>query len=333
MKVNAKTIAKELNISAAAVSMALNNKPGVSEETRAKVFEAANKLGFKFSKKMLKRNNKMIAFVFFHKNYIFDSPFFYQLCLAVEDGIKRDGYHLNAYHIHDGEDIPTRIKAICEDDPVGIIYLGTLLTPSEVSPLNNVDVPILMLDAYFQSFKGDTIVINNQEGAAKATKHLLKNIGSCPGYIKSSKNFTNFTERSNGFYESLRQAGYHSSNAIVHQTIPSIDGAYHDMLDIINRNETLAKGYFCDNDEIAIGAIKAFKEKGFKIPEDISIVGFDNTKYAMECDPPLTTIDVPKHYMGKLVSDRILRLIKNDEELYPIKVEINTSLIIRNSVK
>lgn len=333
MSITAKDIAKELHISPAAVSMALNNKPGVSEETRTQVFEIANRKGFKFSKKMLKRNHKMIAFVFFKMNFVFDTPFFSELGKGIETTVKEKGYHLNVYHIHDGDDIHEEVSNILKDDPEGLILFGTLITREEVHHFNNLGIPTILLDAYFEEFDGDTVVINNMDGAQKATEYLIERCKACPGYISSSETFSNLEERANGFYNALHHHGYHSSRAIVHHVIPSIEGAHADMLDILNRNEPLASCYFCDNDEIAIGSMKAFEEKGFRIPEDISIIGFDNMSYSENAEPPLTSLDVPKQYMGRVVATRIVDRIENPYDHHPIKFEINTHVIIRKSIK
>ena len=123
-----------------------------------------------------------------------------------------------------------------------------------------------------------------------------------------------------------------TSKSIVHHVSPSVDGAYADMMELINNNEPLASCYFADNDEIAIGAMRAFKEKGYKIPEDISIVGFDNMSYSLYVDPPLTTVNVPKSYMGKIAANRLIEIM-NEEFHYTTKIEINTNLIIRKSVR
>ena len=101
MSITAKDIAKKLNISAASVSMALNNKPGVSDELRAKIFDTANEMGFQYSKKMLRKNHKTIGVIFIHKNFIFDSAFFSELGNSIEYRLKEYGYRLNAYHIHE----------------------------------------------------------------------------------------------------------------------------------------------------------------------------------------------------------------------------------------
>ncbi len=112
----------------------------------------------------------------------------------------------------------------------------------------------------------------------------------------------------------------------------SIDAAYADMMAILDRQEPLAGCYSADNDDLAIGAMKAFKERGYKIPDDISLLGFDNTPFSSYVDPPLTTVNVPKYYMGQLAAHRLLDVLKAPE-FHPVKIEVSTNLIIRQSIK
>ena len=122
-----------------------------------------------------------------------------------------------------------------------------------------------------------------------------------------------------------------TSKSIVHRLTPSIEGAYADMLEMLENGEDIAAGYFADNDMIAIGAMKALQAKGLKVPEDVSIIGFDNLPTASLVEPQLTTVNVPKHYMGEMATKR-LEDIMLSRKFSPVKTEISTKLIIRQSV-
>lgn len=333
MAITAKQIAKELNISPAAVSMALNNKPGVSNETRRKIIETAKAMGYDFSKnEFSKSETKNIAFVFFHKNFVFDTPFFTELATSIETTVHDKGYKLSVYHIHDLDNIEEQIDLIQYSGCMGMILLGTIMSNEQIKPFENVKIPIVLLDTYIPDAKMDCVVINNVEGARSATDYLIRKRKAQPGYLHSSQYFHNFEERGDGFFKAVRQNGMPTSKSIIHTLSPSVDGAYADMIELINNKEPIANCYFADNDEIAIGAMRAFKEKGYKIPEDISIVGFDNMSYSLYVDPPLTTVNVPKSYMGKIAANRLIEIM-NEEFHYTTKIEINTNLIVRKSIK
>ena len=102
------------------------------------------------------------------------------------------------------------------------------------------------------------------QGAFNATVRLIhKHIGQ-PGYLHSSYPIHSFEERCEGFYRALRKNGLPSSKSVVHLLSPSVEGAYADMLELLEQNTPLASCYFADNDNIAIGAMKAFQHKGYK---------------------------------------------------------------------
>jgi len=118
--------------------------------------------------------------------------------------------------------------------------------------------------------------------------------------------------------------------SIVHKLTPSIDGAYDDMKDLLDKGVSLADCYFADNDFIAAGAMKALQEYGYQIPNDIRIVGFDNLPLSRVLTPTLTTINVPKKEMGEEAVQRLIFRINNNKAPYA-KTEMATELIDRYS--
>ena len=146
----------------------------------------------------------------------------------------------------------------------------------DLKPFLNLPIPVVLLDAYFETVPCNCVLINNVQGAYLAARHLIRTCKTQPGYLRSAYQISNFAERSSGFYKAVRAAGMSSSRSIVHSLTPSMEGAYTDMLELIKNGEELASCYFADNDLIAVGAMKALKESGYRIPQDIGIVGFDN---------------------------------------------------------
>lgn len=112
------------------------------------------------------------------------------------------------------------------------------------------------------------------------------------------------------------------SCSVIHRLSPSIENAMADMLTIIDSEETLATSYLADNDMIAIGAIKAFKMRGYKIPEDIAVIGFDNISESQIIEPALTTMDVPRLFIGHTAAKVLIKQM-NSKRIYPVKVEIS----------
>lgn len=331
MKVTARDIARKLNVSAAAISMALNNKPGVSEELRQKIIRTAREMGYDFSRIEARNHaSNAIGFVFFHKNFVFDTPFFTELAQSIETSIKKSGYNLTAFHIHDLDQIEEEVASLAAMNYAGIILLGTTMSRQEFQPFKKLKMPLVLLDTSFEGESVNCVTISNLEGARAATSYLIEKHHEQPGYLQASQEIVNFKERREGFYEAIRAHALSPANSIVHTLSPSIDGAYADMLAILRNPQPIASCYFADNDEIALGAIRAFKAMGYRVPEDVAIVGFDNISYASLVEPSLTTYHVPKDFMGRTAAQLLVSLIESREK-QTLRIGINGRLIIRDS--
>lgn len=333
MTITAKELAEKLNISPAAVSMALNGKPGVSTQTRKKIIETAHKYSYDFSKiKQTKKNDYLINFIIYrnHGAVVNDSPFFRTLFDSVAEYCKNSGYKLNINHVFDNGDVSEQLNSILTDECSGILLLGTEMQKEDFFPFTYLDLPIVLIDTYFHSAKMDCVLINNVESSFCATNLLIKKYQVTPGYIRSSYVIYNFEERLDGFYKAIASNGMSRTKSIIHCVSPSIEGAYFDMKKIIERGDPLAKAYACDNDLIAIGVMKAFKEAGYKIPEDIALVGFDDLPLCTYVDPSLTTVNVPIKYMVQIAVDRLI-YVSSSKQYSPIKIEINTRVVRRET--
>ncbi len=333
MSISAKELAKKLNVSAAAVSMALNGKPGVSTETRKRIIEEAHNHAYDFTK--IKQSNCNVGTVNFviyrkHGTVVNDSPFFKVLFDCVADYCKDIDCKLSICHIFENEDVLEQLNSSLSSDCIGIVLLGTEMQKEDFFPFSYVNYPIVLLDTYFNSIKMDCVLMNNLESTYLATNLLIKKYHTQPGYLHSSYSIYNFEERGDGYYKAIRGAGMSVSNSIIHYVAPSVEGAYADIKASIEKGSTLARCYFADNDLIAIGAMKAFKEAGYKIPEDIAIIGFDNLPICTYFEPSLSTINVPIKYMAQTAIDRLLYVCKS-KKYNPVKIEVATNLISRAS--
>ena len=318
MGITAKELAARLNLSATAVSMALNGKPGVSTETRALVIREAEKAGYDFSRLSMKKNVTGDVYCIIcraHNAILNYTPIFSELTEGIEQECRKNGYHLKTFQLYEKADDLQK-------------YIEELRISHEFLQLS---VPVVLLDSYFDSADCSCVLSNNAQGAYQATSYLIDRCGRQPGHLCSSYKITNFRERTHGFHRAVREHGMSTAKSIVHELSPSIEGAFSDMLEIIDSGTPLAGAYFADNDLIAIGAIKALKLRGYKIPEDITIAGFDNISEGRVIDPALTTIDVPRKFMGETAATQLIREIRTSVP-HSVKIEVSTTLIKRFSV-
>lgn len=206
------------------------------------------------------------------------------------------------------------------------------MAKEDLNLFNKFKIPIVVLDSFFRGVKYDTVAINNYQGSYEGTKYLIDCGHTKIGYLCSSIWINNFEERKEGYLKALRDHGIEVNERFIFSLEPTLDGAYNDMLKLLDTKPELPTAFFSDNDIIAFGAMKAIKERNIKIPEDISIVGFDDMPFCEMIEPALTTVKVYKQSMGRLAVKRLIERIDGDCEAF-IKIEVNTELVERMSVK
>lgn len=335
MAVTAKDIAEKLGLSPSTVSMVLNNRPGISQPTRKLVLDTAREAGYDPMKKPAAKATlpQTICFVIYRRTgtVVADTPFFAKLTEGIGRGCRNEGYDFSIVYIYEEDGLAEQLQSLGVNRYSGVILLATEMTIQTVNRFRALNIPLLVLDCYFDMLDLPCVVINNVQGAYLATDHLIHKRKTAPGYLASRFRIPNFDERADGFYKAIRAHGFSSSAATVHHVDPTEDGAYRDMLKLIRSGIDLATCYFCDNDHIAIGAVRALRESGLRVPEDIGIAGFDNLPLCEYLDPPLTTVNVPKLYMGESAAAKLIDMIRTDDTI-ATKLMIGTSLVVRGSV-
>lgn len=178
MSITAKELAKKLNLSAAAVSMALNNKPGVSTDTRRRILDAADRYGYDFTRIAEKQSVSGTIYLVIYKKHgaiVDDTPFFSQLSEGIAAACQQAGYQLKiSYLFGEGSEILPQIEEIQYADCIGMILLGTEMQKEDALLFQHLSIPVVLLDTYFETVACDYVLINNVQGAYLATSHLIK---------------------------------------------------------------------------------------------------------------------------------------------------------------
>jgi LacI family transcriptional regulator len=332
MAISGKELAKLLNVSEAAISMALNNKPGVSTKTRKAIIEAAKAHGYDFTRIEENFSSGEAYLLVYMKNgaIIGDTPFFSALFKGLSFSSQEHHIKLTTLYVSSIEELNKQLYLISKNSQAGVLLLATEMSKEELADVKVLSTPIVVLDAMYDELPFNYVLMNNNQGAYLATNYLIHLFHAQPGYLKSSYSIANFNQRADGFYHAIRGAGYSSSKTIVHTLSPSSDGAYSDMKKILEEGDDLAKCYFADNDLIAMGAMRALKEAGKRVPRDIAIIGFDNIPLCACIDPSLSSVNVPKEYMAKIGIERLISLMQRHDEM-PVTIYVDTSLVLRDS--
>ena len=196
MAVTAKQIADQLGISAAAVSLALNNRRGVSKKTRQLVLSTAEALGYDFSKiKFERQKSGTVALVAFNRRRIFTTPFFADMLAGVEGTLRHAGFSFSLVNYSPFENTQQQIADIAEAQYDGVIILATEMFESDFMPFASLDCPLLLLDSCM-SAGVDTVKIDNAASIMLAVQYLHSKYGSVPGLLTTPVTVGNLDRKS-----------------------------------------------------------------------------------------------------------------------------------------
>lgn len=334
MEISAKELAQLINVSPATVSMVFNNKPGISEATRDLVLSTAAKYGYApKSAPPASPSSRVIQLINYkkHGKIAADTPFFSQLTEGITQECCRRNCVLHISYFYENMDISAQLASLKEVDCIGILLLATEMQREDFKKFRDFSVPIVVLDCYYDELKYDCVLINNIQGAFNATSYLIQCGHKKIGYLRSNLEISNFAERADGYYKALRANGISTSHPYVHAISPTAEEGYQDMLTVLDAAPELADAYFADNDIIAAAAMKAFRERGRRLPEDISIIGFDDMPLCDMMIPSLSTMRVRKQELGAAAIARLMDRIADNKKEY-LKISMSTQLIKRESV-
>ena len=334
MSISAKELAQKLNVSPATISMVLNHKPGISEETRDRVLSAAKKYGYDLTKYSYSlAETKNICFIIYKKNgqVVTDTPFFSDLTEGISNTCQTNGLSLSILYVYGNQAVEPQLKELYEKEYHGILLLATEMTQEDFLPFQNLPCPLVALDCYYEDMNFDTVLINNVQGSYMATSHLIQKGFVRIGYLKSSFPIANFRERADGYFKALRSNNIKKNMDYVLELSPSMEAAYLDMKGLLDKGVPLAEAYFADNDLIAAGAMRALSEAGVRIPADVSIIGFDDIPMCSFLSPTLSTMRVEKQNIGMLAVNQLLNTIQSHSGSL-VKLAVSTRLVVRECV-
>ncbi len=325
-----KELAKALGVSPSAVSLAFNGNPGISEETRQRILAAAREMNVRHTARKTPASNTIDVLCCKKHGMVFgDTPFFAALMEGIFSMASSAGYSVRISYMY-GSDT-TAVDALRESDSAGVVLIATEMSDEkDLHPFYSLGKPVVILDAHFRSHRFPSVVISNNQGAYEATQCLLRHGHRKLGHLRSSVVIGNFIEREQGFQAACAEAG--DCETITVNVGSTQETAYSDMLAWLETNPEVPTAFFADNDLIAISCIRALKDKGYRVPQDVSVVGFDDIPISAVASPALTTVHVYKEQMGGVAVD-ILRMTIADPKRPVMNVHLCTDLIERQSVR
>lgn len=324
-------IAKRAGVSPATVSRALRGMHHVNERTRTKIIEAAQHLDYPIRPDLLPSNattrtNTIGVIAPFISRWYFS-----QALAGVEQALREAGMDLLLYNF---AQVDARQRVFQQKKLVGkvdgLIVISLPPTEKEFDRILGLGIPVSLLG--IPNDRCSTVSIDDVKGAEIATQHLIdmghRDIAIMVGQNTYNFNFEVSNQRKDGFIRILNE------NGIVFNPAFEIVADFDSHTAELATTEFLGKkklptAIFCESDEMAFGAIKAIRKKGLRVPEDISIIGYDDHEFSATIG--LTTIAQPVQFLGQLAASQIMAKIEKPES-NSAQMKVPTSLVIRESV-
>ena len=325
-----KEIARIANVSAMTVSRALNNRHSVRGATRKKILKIANRLGYmpnRIARSLVSKKSDLISLIVAD----ISNQFFAEISRGIEDRARENGYHVIFSSTDDDpKNLESSVRMMREMGVDGFIIAAVSLEEPIVDELLDQEIPVVLINRRIKKSNVNYVVVDNYKGAYLAVEHLI-NIGYKKiGIISGRSSVSTGKERLQGYRKGLLDHGLKFQKEYSSQgpfTKEHGKKAAQKMLTLKNRPEAI----FAASDNIALGVMNAAGELGLKIPDDLAIVGFDDTNFSSNSKIRLTTVSQRKYEMGERGVQILIDLIENQESDYINKVVLEPRLIIRES--
>lgn len=322
-------VCKKTGLSTATVSRVINGSSAVTEKTRKIVQDAMKELDYRPNQaaRMLAGKKTDTVGVIFPE---IDNGFYVQVLRGIDNAAKEAGLHLLTAFYHDKAGLKHTLQSLASRGRTdSIVMINNDLSDRQVKNLVNEAVPIVMIGHSAEtSASFDVVGIDNTNGAAAAVAHLLeKGTEDIMLLTGPADNFDNM-QRLNGAKMAFGEAGKDFSSVKVVESFFTYEGGIQHMTEYLNAGNRPPKALFAFNDRMALGAMEALKHKGLSAPEDLIVVGFDDTEIALYAD--LTSVHVPMMDIGYEAANLAIRRI-DQKKFNPSTITVTTSLTVRGS--
>ncbi|OPX37948.1 MAG: hypothetical protein B1H11_05165 [Desulfobacteraceae bacterium 4484_190.1] len=324
------SIAQAAGVSKATVSLALNGKPGVSPRTRQRILAIARELNYQpnaFAKGLALQRTQTIGVIVPD----IGSPFYAELVRGVEAAASQANYYLILYTTA-GK--PSReemyFRLLGEQRVDGIIVLTPRGDEALIRHIQAKGFPLVVVDRDIQSADDVVeVIVDNFHGALAAAQHLIGLGYRRIGFINGIPELQASQDRRRGYQVALQEHGIDSRPEWVVEGEFTDAGGYRAMKKLLAADPPI-EAVFAASDTMALGAIRAIREQGLRVPQDVAIVGFDDVPLAAQVDPPLTTVRQPISAMGRTACRLLVQLMQGEPVLQR-KVVLYTQLVVRQS--
>jgi len=327
-----KDVAAYAGVSTATVSRVLSAQGGVRKELELRVREAIQALNYRpnQSARRLRARKSRIIGVLVPDIQI---PFFATIVVEIDKVLQKAGYLLLLGNTNDtlaGEQ--AHIDIFLSEEVSGVIFApADFNDTSNYAGLIKAGVPMVAIDRVPGDLKVDTVQVENQHAASLAVRHFIEEGHSRIGFIAGPRRISTSTERQAGYEQTLKEAGIALHPDLVQQGGYVIEGGYQAMRRLMDLPEP-PSAVLTSNNLMTLGALRYIHEKAYNIPEDISIIGYDDLAWASALKPPLSVIAQPESEIGLMAARLMLDRLSNPDS-FTKHVTLEAQLILRSSCR
>ncbi len=319
MRITMDEIAKLAGVSKATVSRVLNDSEcGVGEQTRVRVKKIAEELGYSVEQTEKKKNVSFTRYIALILPDI-TNPFFADLAKSVEDSLRRKGYSLVLANTDFSEDNEAaQIRELMVKRLEGILLVPSGIRAREEHDLpRRYQIPMVLLDRKLEGISDIPGVYSNNEYASVIScEHLIRKGARDIVFISGPLNVSTSIERFEGYKAVLAQHSIPFRPEMCRHGSYTVESGYNAVLEL-ERSGISYSAILAANDLMALGALKAVREFGYRVPEDVQIIGFDNIEFSQYCEPSLSTMQQPTFDMGAKAVELLTGIIEKRDPVQP----------------
>lgn len=329
--INIREIAKLAGVSIATVSRVINNPGLVQAETREHVLEVMRRENYSPAWTMASRissRSRIIVFLFSDADYLFYTP----IRSGLEAVARHHGYTV-LYCPLSSDPIRRKqqMNTLLEQNIDGVIWALRDFFLEEINLIQSKKIPIILARKYDSAptDQFNCCYINFTEASFRMTRHLLE-----LGHRRIALMFENVSQQfmnsfCMGWQQALQKAGISSDDSLIFNTKNCVEGGYSKVTELIQQG-SLPDALYCASDELAFGVLRAAREHGISVPEQLAVVGFTDSPMSNLSDPELTTIDLPIHRLGTVAARMLFDLIEDE---FPVKKRETEEIILQPKLK
>lgn len=332
-------LAARLNVSPASISIVRQGRPGVSDATRRRIQSALKANGYSYLPYTPEQSAptgkpdgspQYIRLLKYYRSALLTdkNEGFVDAIIDAIDAVARTRNYTLVFSSLSSDEFDQRLPELAADSCIGLLVIATEMECEEIEKLRILRVPIVVLDCDHPALPFSSVTMNNRDLAYAAVAQL-RTLGEV-GYLCSSIRTGNFKARGNGYREALHDFGLPEREELCFSVTPGLNAACEDMNRLLDAGRKLPPALFADNDVIAIGAMRAMQAHGYQLPQDVNIIGVDNTMLSQICIPALSSIQISCAALGEQAIQLLLDQIA-DPSGEQLHIHIGSRLIARES--